>query len=138
MQLVSPDKHLKNIAERAIQIFKNHFVSILASLDASFPVSSVLVVQTSTTSNILTLNLIRPPNVAPTVSSYAYVHGEFDYNEMPLAPMGCAVQLYGTPHRKNMWAEHSVDGFYVGASKSITDATECGYQKPRMGTRRCC
>ena len=59
---------------------------------------------------------MRQSNVAPKVSAYAYMHREFSYSDMPLAPLGCAVQLYKTPHRRRTWAEHSVDGFYVGTS----------------------
>ena len=33
MQMVPPDTHRRNIAERAIQTFKNHLISILAGLD---------------------------------------------------------------------------------------------------------
>ena len=36
-QLVEPDNHRVNAAERAIQIFKNHFLAGLASVDAGFP-----------------------------------------------------------------------------------------------------
>jgi hypothetical protein len=42
---------------------------------------------------ILTLNLLRQSNVAPNISAWAYHHGSFDYNRMPIAPMGCAVQF---------------------------------------------
>ena len=113
LQMVPPDSHRRNIAERAIQTFKNHFVAILSGVDAKFPMQlwCKLLPQT-----ILTLNLMRQSNVAPKVSAYAYLHGEFSYNDMPLAPLGCAVQLYETPHRRKTWAEHSVDGFYVGSS----------------------
>ena len=36
-QLVEPDNHLVNAAERAIQAFKNHFLAGLDSVDAGFP-----------------------------------------------------------------------------------------------------
>ena len=36
-QLVPPDVHRCNIAERAIRIFKAHFLSILAGISPSFP-----------------------------------------------------------------------------------------------------
>ncbi len=48
---------------------------------------------------ILTLNLLRQLNVAPNISAYAYHHGTFDNNRMPIAPMGCSVQFHG----KNDW-----------------------------------
>ena len=38
LQMVSLDTHRRNIAERAIQSFKNHFISILAGVDPSFPI----------------------------------------------------------------------------------------------------
>jgi hypothetical protein len=36
-QLVSPDIHQRNTAEHAVQIFKAHFLSILAGVDPNFP-----------------------------------------------------------------------------------------------------
>ena len=111
LQMVPPDLHRRNIAERAIQTFKNHFVAILSGVDAKFPMQlwCKLLPQ-----SILTLNLMRQSNVAPKVSAYAYMHGEFSYNDMPLAPLGCTVQLYETPHWRRTWAKHSVDGYYIG------------------------
>ena len=38
LQMVPPDTHRRNIAERAIQSFKNHFISILAGVDPDFPI----------------------------------------------------------------------------------------------------
>ncbi len=98
IQLVPPDNHRQNLAERAIQTFKNHnhFKSILAGVDDNFLMHlwDRLLPQT-----ILTLNLLQQSNVAPTVSAYQYVHGPFDYNKMPFAPMGCAVQLHERSQR---------------------------------------
>jgi hypothetical protein len=37
IQLVPPDNHRRNLAERAIQTFKCHFKAILAGVDDSFP-----------------------------------------------------------------------------------------------------
>ena len=36
-QLVEPDNHRVNAAERAIQTFKNHFLAGLATVDKTFP-----------------------------------------------------------------------------------------------------
>ncbi len=113
IQLVPPNNHRRNLAERATQTFKNHFKAILAGVDDSFPMQlwDKLLSQT-----VLTLNLLKQSNVAPTVSVYQYVHGNFDYNKMPLAPMGCAVQLYESTNRRGTWADHSIDGWYLGTS----------------------
>ncbi len=91
IQLVPPDNHQQNLAEQAIQTFKNHFKAILAGVDDSFSMRlwDKLLPQT-----ILTLNLLCQSNIPPTVSSWQYVHGPFDYNKMPLALMGCAVQIH--------------------------------------------
>ncbi len=39
LQLVPPDTHRRNLAERAIQTFKSHFIAILAGVDESFPMN---------------------------------------------------------------------------------------------------
>jgi hypothetical protein len=60
IQLVPPDNHRRNFAERAIQTFKNHFMSVIAGVDDNFPMHlwDRLLPQT-----ILTLNSIqRGPN----------------------------------------------------------------------------
>jgi hypothetical protein len=36
---------------------------------------------------------------------------------MPLAPMGCAVQIYESRERRGTWAEHTTDGWYLETSK---------------------
>ncbi len=38
-KLVPPDCHCRNIAKQAIQMFKNHFVSILSEVDDRFSLS---------------------------------------------------------------------------------------------------
>ena len=113
IQLVPPDNHRRNLAERAIQTFKSHFKSILAGVDDSFPMRlwDRLLPQT-----ILTLNLLRQSNAVPTISAWQYVHGHFDYNKMPLAPMGCAVQLYQNSEKRTSWGANAIDGWYLQTS----------------------
>jgi hypothetical protein len=66
LQLVPPDTHRRNLAERAIQTFKSHFIAILAGIDPSFPMSlwDRLIPQAVTT-----LNLAFPLPVPTTVES---------------------------------------------------------------------
>jgi len=114
MQLVPPDTHRSNLAEWAIQTFKSHFVSVLSSVSNNFPLHQWdrLLPQT-----ILTLNLLRQSNVNPNVSAYHYVNGPFDYNAMPLGPMGCEVQIYNSADKRKSWEEsRSLDGWYLGMS----------------------
>ena len=55
LQLVPPDNHRRNLAERAIQTFKSHFKAILAGVAENFPMNlwDRLLPQT-----VLTLNLL--------------------------------------------------------------------------------
>ena len=113
VELTPADQHRRNAAERAIQTFKGHFISVLAGVSDDFPIHrwDELIPQT-----VLTLNLLRQSNVAPNVSAYAYHHGSFDYNRMPLAPMGCAVQFHIKPSKCKTFGEHSSDGWYLKTS----------------------
>jgi hypothetical protein len=97
IQLLPPDNYRRNLAKRAIHTFKSHFKAIIAEVDNSFLMRlwDKLLPQVT-----LTLNLLRQSNMAPTVSAYAYVNGPFDYNAMPLGPMGCAVQIHESTNRR--------------------------------------
>ena len=112
-KLVPPDMHRQNRAEKAIQTFKDHFVAILSGVDESFPMHlwDRLLPQAE-----MTLNILRQSNVAPKVSAYAYMNGPYDFNKMPLAPMGCSVQVHDKPNKRKMWDAHSSDGWYLGTS----------------------
>jgi hypothetical protein len=65
---------------------------------------------------ILTLNLLWQAKADPSVSAYQFMHGEFDYNKMPLAPLGCAVQMHESTNRQRTWNVHSLNGWYLGTS----------------------
>jgi hypothetical protein len=57
----------------------------------------------------ITVNLIRQSNTTPNVLVYAHLSGPFDYNKMPLAPMGCNAQIHKKTNKCGTWAFHSVD-----------------------------
>ena len=61
-QLVPPDMHRRNQAERAIRTFKDHFLAILAGVDAAFPpyLWDLFLPQAE-----LTLNLLRQSTINP-------------------------------------------------------------------------
>jgi hypothetical protein len=90
-ELVPPGCHRRNAAEVAIRNFKAHFISILAGVSADFPMKlwDKLLPQAE-----ITINLLGQSNATPTISAYAHLNGPFDYNKMPLAPMGCNVQVH--------------------------------------------
>ena len=112
-QLVPPDIHQRNLALKSIQMFKDHFVAILSGVDASFPMHlwDRLLLQAE-----MTVNLLWQSKVAPKVSAWAYLFGPHDYNAMPLARLGCAVQVHENPGKCKSWDPHSSDGWYIGTS----------------------
>ena len=113
LELVPPGCHRRNIAEVGIKIFKNHFISILSGTDPSFPLSlwDKLLPQAE-----LTVNLLRQSNSTPTVSAHAHLFGMFDFNKMPLAPLGCGIQIHEDTDKRKSWAPHTIDGWYLGTS----------------------
>ena len=68
VQFTPTGSHRRNIAEREIQTFKNHFISGLYSLPENFPLNLLekLLPQAE-----ITLNLLRPSRINPNLSAYA-------------------------------------------------------------------
>ncbi len=100
-QLVPPHDHRRNIAEKAIQVFKAHFISILCGADKSFPLHlwDRLLHQAEHT-----LNMLQTSKMTLTVSVYAYLWGKHNNNANPFAPLGCKVEAHITPGTKETWA----------------------------------
>ena len=90
-KLVPPGCHRRNAVEVAIHNFKAHFLNILAGVMPDFPMKlwDKLLPQAK-----ITINLLCQSNTTPTVSAYAHLNGPFDYNKIPLAPMGCQMQVH--------------------------------------------
>ncbi|KAL7484644.1 hypothetical protein ACHAW6_010283 [Cyclotella cf. meneghiniana] len=112
-ELVPPGCHQCNATEVAIRNFKAHFLSVLAGTVDNFPPSlwHKLLPQTE-----ITLDLLRQSNASPIVSAYVHLNSPFNYNKMPLAPMGCEVQVHKKADKRGSWAYHSVDGWYLNTS----------------------
>jgi hypothetical protein len=114
VELVPPGCHRCNAAEVAICNFKAHFLSVLAGTATSFPSNlwDRLLPQTE-----ITLNLLRQSNATPIISAYAHLCGPFNYNKMPLALMGCEVQIHEKTDKRGTWAYHCIDKWYLNTSK---------------------
>ena len=91
MERVPKETHCINAAEKAIRIAKCNIKLVLAGCDRSFPMHlwDRLLPQIE-----LQTNLLRPANANQNVSAHQYVFGSYDYNKMPLHPLGCAVQAF--------------------------------------------
>jgi hypothetical protein len=112
-QRVPPKEHRANAAERAIRTFKNHFVSILCTVDSQFPLSEWDRLLPQAT---LTLNLLRSSRIHPSLSAYASMFGNFDYNRTPLAPPGTKVVAHTPATTRTSFGQHGKVGWYVGPS----------------------
>ncbi len=113
-QLVPPHNHCQTIAEKAIQTFKAHFIAILCGRDKSFLLH--LWCQLLPQAGHM-LNMLRPLQMIPTVSAYAYLWGQHDYNTNPFAPLGCKVEAYLYPGIQETWAPHTASGYHLGNSQ---------------------
>ena len=110
-QLTPAQIHRRNLAERAILTFKNHFIAILQGVHSKFPANQwdLLLPQAE-----LTVNLLRNSRLNPRLSSYEQLEGTFNYNTTPLAPMGIKAYAYEMPDNRKTWNEHGKEGWYVG------------------------
>ena len=110
VELTPPYIHHRNRAEYAVQTSRNHSIATYSGVNDNFPIHQwdMLVPQI-----VLTLNLLRQSNIAPNILAYDYHHRTFDCNQMPLVPMGSAVQFHVKPKWCKSWGEHSVDGWYI-------------------------
>ncbi len=81
--LVELSNHRVNAAERAIQMFKVHFISALATTNSDF---SLQLWDWLTPKVEATLNMVHPFCIDSTMFAYEEVHGPYDWNCFPLAP----------------------------------------------------
>ena len=121
-QLVPPHNHRANSAERAIQTFKNHFITGLCSLDPNFPIAEWdrLLDQC-----FLTLNLLRQSRLNNKLSAYAHVFGQFDFSATPLAPPGTKVVIHNKTSTRASWDPRGIEGWYIGPSLHHYRCVKC-------------
>ena len=112
-ELVPPHDHRQNILEKEIQTFKDHLIAILCGTDKDFPLYlwADILPQAKHT-----LNLLRQSQRLPSVSAYAYLYGQHNYDKLPFAPLGCRVEAHMMPTTRETWAEHTASGYYIGSS----------------------
>ena len=79
-KIVPPGNHIRNVAERLIRTFKNHFISILAGTDPDFALHlwDKLIPQAC-----ITINLLQNSHRNPQLLAEENLNGQFDYNKTP-------------------------------------------------------
>eukprot|EP00804_Cyclotella_cryptica_P028355 CCRYP_016413-RA/>CCRYP_016413-RA protein AED:0.25 eAED:0.25 QI:0/0/0/1/1/1/3/0/885 len=112
-QLVPPDDHRRNIAEKAIQTWKDHFIAVISGTDAKFPLHlwCQLLPQMERQ-----LCLLRQSNAYPHISSHTHLYGHHDYNAHPFVPLGMEALVHDKPHRHKSFAQHCTKGYVIGTS----------------------
>ena len=127
-QRVPPHEHRVNAAERAIRTFKNHFIASLCTVDTTFPMTEWDRLLPQVT---LTLNLLRSSRIHPTLSAHASLHGNFDYNKTPIAPIGTRVIAHVTADKRPTFGVHGHIGWYIGPSMEHYRCYKCYFEDTR-------
>ena len=99
-QLVPPHDHRQNIAEKAIQVFKDHFVLVLCVTDKNFPLQLWCQILPHTEHQ---LNLLHKSRVVPTISAFAHMYGLHYYNSHSLSPLVCEFKMHIIPSGRKTW-----------------------------------
>jgi hypothetical protein len=124
-QCVPPFNKRANKAERAIQTFKWHFITILAGTHPSFPINfwHELITQAE-----ITLNMMRSYADQPAISAYHGIHRKpFDFFSHPLAPCSTLVVVHNSI--RETWDNFGLVGFYLGPSLQNYRAYRCLIQE---------
>jgi hypothetical protein len=83
LQLIEPGNHQVNTAEHPIQMFKNHFIGNLGTMDIDFLIQLwdklAPQVQDST-------NLLQRSRINPNIPAYKTLQGPYNWNRYPLHP----------------------------------------------------
>ena len=113
-QLVPPHLNRQNAAETAIQTFNNHSIDGIVSPHKDFPLHLWCRILPQA---IVTLNLLCPSKINPTLSEHAQLHGQFDFTAMPFATPGTKVIVHQKPTIRKSWAPLEKDGWYIDRAK---------------------
>ena len=113
-ELVPPDEHRRNIAEKAIQTFKDHFIGVLSGCAKSMPMHLWCQLLPQVERQLL---LLRQSRVNPGMSAYAHVYqGQHDYSKHPFVPIGMEAMVHEKPHKRRTFAQHCKKGYVLGTS----------------------
>ncbi len=111
-ELVNPYQKEPNRAERGIRTAKNHMIAVRAGFHADCPrtILDRCLLQVE-----LTLNSLHPYEYEPGISAYHGIFGHrFDFARHPVAPVGAKVLTWDSPDHRGSWADHGIEGFYLG------------------------
>ena len=109
-QIFSLNIHLRSVAERSIQKFKEHFIVGLCSNEPKHPSQKWDCLLPQAT---MTLHLFRKYRTNPKLLAYCIIFGIYDFNRFPLAPPGTEVIVHENTDKYWSWYTHGTDGWYI-------------------------
>ena len=111
---MEPSNHRVNAAERAIQTFKNHFISGLSSSDTDWPLQ---LWDQLTRQAVTTLNILLKSIMDPSKSAFDQLNGhKYDWNAHMMAPPGTRAVVYEDAAARTSWGPRGLDACYCGPS----------------------
>ncbi|KAL7474771.1 hypothetical protein ACHAW6_000725, partial [Cyclotella cf. meneghiniana] len=84
-QLMPPDDHRCNIAKKAIQTWKDHFIAGLSGTADNFPLHMWCQLIPQMEQQLI---LLRQSNNNPKISAYAHLYRPHNYNALPFVSLG--------------------------------------------------
>ncbi len=105
--------HRVNAAKRVFQAFKDTFIATLATTNLDF---SIQLWDCLTPQVLNCLNMMRASCIDPSKSAYKTLYGPYNWNQYPLAPLGCKAVVYEDGNTRGLWASRGVNGWYLGPS----------------------
>ena len=109
-QLVPPYNHRRNLSERGIQTYKNHFMSGISGAGPDFP---LILWDTFVKQEHITINLMHNSRMNPKLSAHAHLFGTFNYDATTIALTGCKCIFHEKPSVRGTWSVHSLNAFYT-------------------------
>jgi hypothetical protein len=118
-KLVPPDDHRHNLANKAIQMFKDHMISVLSGCSPTMPMHlwCQLLPQIERQLLLLCQSKANPNNLA-----YAHVYSHHNYNCHLFVPIGMEVLVNDQTHKRRLFAQHCRKEFVLG---TITKHYRC-------------
>jgi hypothetical protein len=58
--------------------------------------------------------MLRTSRINPKFSAATHIYGQYYFNRAPMAPPGTRIIAHETPNRRQTWAPHGQDGWYIG------------------------
>ena len=111
-EFVPLDKHHRNMAEKAIQMFKDQFIGMLSRCAKSMPMHLWCQLLPQVECQLLPL---WQSQVNLGMSTYTQVYqGQQNYSKHPFVPNGIEVMVHNKLHKRQKFAQHCKTGYVLG------------------------